>query len=275
MLHLAAISRKQGATQDDSAFPFSVPVIRSLRRLAFDAPVTFFVGENGSGKSTLLEAIAAAAGLTAVGSDSVLDDATLGAQRQLAKALTLSWAHRTHRGFFLRSEDFFGFAKRVAQLRSELQQRLVELNVEYADRSAWAHGLAAGPASTSLAELQARYGIDLDANSHGESFLRVFSARFVPGGLYLLDEPETPLSPQSQLALMAMIHDMLGQDAQFIVATHSPILLAFPGARIYSFDRTPAELVPYDQLEHVVLTRSFLNDREQYLRHLFSDEAHG
>lgn len=273
MLHLTAVSRKQGVPDDSGAFPFSVPLIRSLRRLVFEAPLTFFVGENGSGKSTLLEGIAAAAGLPAVGSESVQNDATLAAQRQLAKALTLSWTHRTHRGFFLRSEDFFGFAKRVAQLRSEMQQRLTALEVEYTDRSAWAHGLAAGPANSSLAELQERYGVDLDANSHGQSFLRVFSARFVPGGLYLLDEPETPLSPQSQLALMSMLHDMLRQDAQFIIATHSPILLAFPGAQIYSFDRAPPELVPYDQLEHVVLTRSFLNDRERYFRHLFSDDA--
>lgn len=133
------------------------------------------------------------------------------------------------------------------------------LEIEYADRAAWAKGLAMGPAHASLAALEQRYGIDLDANSHGQSFLRLFQSRFVPGGLYLLDEPEAPLSLQSQLGLMAMMQDMIAQDAQFIVATHSPILLACPGATIYRVDSAPAEVVTYDELEHVRLTRDFLN----------------
>lgn len=125
-----------------------------------------------------------------------------------------------------------------------------------------------GPARASLADMEARYGVDLDANSHGQSFLRLFQSRFVPGGLYLLDEPEAPLSPQSQLALMLMMGDMIAQDAQFIIATHSPILLAFPGATIYSFDQVPAAAVPYEELEHVVLTRAFLANPDRYLRAL-------
>ena len=125
-----------------------------------------------------------------------------------------------------------------------------------------------GPARASLADMERRYGVDLDANSHGQSFLRLFQSRFVPGGLYLLDEPEAPLSPTSQLALIALMQDMLTQDAQFIVATHSPILLAFPGATIYSFDSTPVRPVRYDELEHVVLTREFLNAPERYIRAL-------
>lgn len=251
-----------------AAFPFSVPAIRTLESLELTAPVTFFVGENGSGKSTLLEGIAAAARLPAVGSADLADDGTLGAQRALGDALRLVWSRRTTRGFFLRAEDFFGFAKRLAVMRRELLARIEELEVEYADRSDWAKGLAMGPVRTSLAEMEQRYGIDLDANSHGQSFLRLFQSRFVPGGLYLLDEPEAPLSPQSQLALLVMIADMVDQDAQFIVATHSPILLAYPGAAIYSFDRAPVEIVPYDELEHVVLTREFLNAPERYLRAL-------
>ncbi|MDB4891235.1 MAG: hypothetical protein JWL61_3090 [Gemmatimonadetes bacterium] len=252
----------------DQSFPFSVPVIRELSALAFPTPVTFFVGENGSGKSTLLEGIASAAGLPAVGSADLPTDATLDAQRQLGRALKLTWSRRTGRGFFLRAEDFFGFAKRLSAMRVEFQQRIADLEVEYADRSAWSKGLAMGPAHRSLAEMEQRYGLDLDANSHGQSFLRLFQSRFVPGGLYLLDEPEAPLSPQSQLALMVMIQDMLEQDAQFIIATHSPILLAFPGATIYSFDSVPAAAVAYDELEHVILTRNFLNAPERYLRAL-------
>src|SRR5437867_12644161 len=124
------------------------------------------------------------------------------------------------------------------------------------------------PMRSSLADMERRYGIDLDANSHGQSFLRLFKSRFVPGGLYLLDEPEAPLSPQSQLALMAMMTDMVAEDGQFIIATHSPILLAFPGARIYSFDAPPVRQVEYELLEHEALTREFLNSPERFLRHV-------
>ena len=265
---LREVHRRPGRGGDDSRFPFSVPVIRSLQTLTFHGPVTFFVGENGSGKSTVLEGIAAAARLPAIGSADVDADATLDAQRELARALRLVWSRKTPRGFFLRAEDFFGFAKRVSAMRSELLERIAHLEVEYADRSAWAKGLAMGPAHASLADMERRYGVDLDANSHGQSFLRLFQSRFVPDGLYLLDEPEAPLSPQSQLALMAMMLDMLGDGAQFVIATHSPILLAFPGATIYSFDRAPASVVPYDELDHVVLTRAFLEAPERYLRAL-------
>jgi predicted ATPase len=256
-------------------FPFSVPIIRSLETLELASSVTFFVGENGSGKSTLLEALAIAAGVPVVGSESAERDATLEAQRRLAKRLKLTWKKRTHHGFFLRAEDFFGFAKSLSKLRAEMQQRIEELEVEYRDRSAHAKGLAMGPMRSSLADMERRYGVDLDASSHGQSFLQLFRSRFVPGGLYLLDEPEAPLSPQSQLALMTMLGDMVGEGAQFIIATHSPILLAFPGARIYDFDRAPPEVVSYDQLEHVALTRDFLASPERFLRKLSPSSDRG
>jgi predicted ATPase len=243
-----------------------VPAIRTLEALDLAGPVTFFVGENGSGKSTVLEAIAAAARLPTVGSDEVQSDGTLAAQRQLADALQLVWSRRTKRGFFLRAEDFFGFTKRLAVMRADLLARLAEIEVEYADRSAYARGLAAGPARASLSALEARYGADLDANSHGQSFLQLFRSRFVPGGLYLLDEPEAPLSPQSQLGLMAMMADMVAEDAQFIIATHSPMLLAYPGARIVSFDEIPVRAVEYGELDSVRLVREFLVAPERYLR---------
>jgi predicted ATPase len=268
MPFLHSIAPKAPLRDDTRGFPFSVPVVRALESLEFPTAVTFFVGENGSGKSTLLEALAAAIGLPTVGSEAVRDDGTLAAQRALAKHLRLSWTRRTHKGFFLRAEDFFGFTKYVARLRAEFRTRLAELDVEYADRTAWARGLAKGPAANSLADLERRYGVDLDANSHGESFLKLFQSRFVPGGLYLLDEPEAPLSPQSQLGLIAMLKDMLPQDAQFIIATHSPILLAFPNATIYTFDDQPPKRVEFEELEHVRLTRDFLNDPEAFLRHL-------
>src|SRR5690606_25531129 len=129
--------------------------------------------------------------------------------------------------------------------------RLAEVEEEFADASAYARGLAAGPAAGSLRALERSYGADLDAMSHGQSFLRLFQARFVPGGLHLLDEPEAALSPHSQLALLAMLGDLTAQGAQFVIATHSPILLAHPGAHIYSFDSAPPVVARYDDLPHV------------------------
>ncbi|HYU00388.1 MAG TPA: AAA family ATPase [Gemmatimonadales bacterium] len=269
MPHLLAVSLKQASPAgDEAAFPFSVPAIRTLPRLDLSARVTCFVGENGSGKSTLLEGIAAAARLPTVGATEVTRDGTLEAQRRLAAALRLTWSKRTHRGFFLRAEDFFGFQRRLASEREEFEQRLLELDEQYRDRSAVAKGLAAGPVRASLSDMERRYGRDPDARSHGQAFLNLFQGRFVPGGLYLLDEPEAPLSPQNQLGLLAILLDLIERDAQFIIATHSPMLLAFPGASIYSFDRVPIEPVAYDDLDHVALTRAFLNDPETFLRRL-------
>jgi predicted ATPase len=266
-LNLLTISRQK---TDTRAFPFTVPAIRTLQSLDVGTAVTFFVGENGSGKSTLLEGIAAAARLPAVGSAEVQRDDTLEAQRLLGKALRLSWTKRATRGFFLRAEDFFGFTKRLARLRAELMQEMLEAAQQYkaSDRSQTALGLKQGPLAASLAEMEKRYGAELDANSHGQSFLKLFQSRFVPGGLYLLDEPEAPLSPQSQLALLAMIGEMVAQHAQFIIATHSPMLLAFPGARIYNFDVTPVRAVEYEELDHVRITRDFLNAPERYLNQI-------
>ena len=266
MIHLRSISLPSG--KRGTGFPFSVPAVNTLPEIEFESPVTFFVGENGSGKSTLLESLAIATNLPAVASTSTRDDETLAPQRALASALHLAWTHRTRRGFFLRAEDFFGFAKSLSRMRDELQQRIVDVDVEYKDRSAHARGLAKGPAAASLAEMTERYGENLDANSHGQAFFQLFRSRFVPGGLYLLDEPETPLSPLSQLALLSMLKEMTAQEAQFIIATHSPILLALPGARILDFDSQPVRWSAYEDLEHVKLTREFLTEPERFLRRL-------
>ena len=269
MAHLRSVRLGKSGT----GFPFSVPAIRALTELTFDTPVTFFVGENGSGKSTLMEGIALAAALPTVGSGDSKSDDTLAAQRKLAKALKLTWNKRATRGFFLRAEDFFGFTKRLAQTRAEMREELTRIDQDLAGSSDYARSLAKGPASASLADMTRRYGEDLDANSHGQSFLKLFQSRFVPGGLYLLDEPEAPLSPQSQLGLMAMMSDMVAQDAQFIIATHSPIILAFPRARILSFDDGAVRPADYESLEHVALTRDFLNAPERFLRHLSTEEG--
>jgi predicted ATPase len=274
MPHLLQLRCVPPAGAGADRYPFTVPAVRALAELrdglALDAPVTCFVGENGSGKSTLLEGLAAACGLPAVGSDEVEHDPTLAPARRLARRLTLAWRTRTTRGFFLRAEDFFGFAKRLARMRAELETRAAEVRTEYAEqgRSAYATGLALGPLVGSLAEMERRYGADPDARSHGESFLALFEARLVPRGLYLLDEPEAALSPQRQLALLAMLRAAAAEGSQFVLATHSPLLLAYPGARLYSFDETPPAAVAWESLEHVRLTRDFLAAPERFLRHL-------
>ena len=264
---LLRVSPKRAPAVGEKDFPFSIPAIRTLPPLDLSARVTFFVGENGSGKSTLLEGLAAAANLPTVGAAEIGRDGTLAAQRLLAARLQLNWAQRTHRGFFLRAEDFFGFQRRLAAERRELEERLAEIDVAYGDRSAYAKGLAAGPVRASLGDMERRYGRDPDARSHGQAFLNLFQGRFVPDGLYLLDEPEAPLSPQNQLGLLALLLEWSDR-AQFIIATHSPMLLAFPGAAIYSFDRVPISPVRYEDLEPVALTRAFLNDPAAFLRRL-------
>jgi len=270
MIHLSSIALGRVSAAQSARFPFAVPAVATLERMELTAPVTFLVGENGSGKSTLLEGLAAATGLPTVGAESAGTDPTLAPQRELGKALELAWKRRTHRGFFLRAEDFFGYAKQVSKLKADMSARVAELEEEYSERSSYAKGLAQGPMRGSIAALEARYGGDLDARSHGQGFLTLFQSRFVPDGLYLLDEPEAPLSPQSQLALLALISDGVAQSSQFIIATHSPIILAYPGATIYSFDTTPPARVQFEELDHVNLTRSFLNDPASFLRHLLS-----
>ncbi len=255
--------------EEANRFPFTVPSIASLDTLDLDAPVVCFVGENGSGKSTLLEAIAVAAQLPSVGSAGrAEDDTTLEQQQWLAKVLKLSWRTRRYRGFFLRAEDFFGFQLRTKAERAELVSDLERIEAEYADRSDHAKQLALGPARASIAGMDARYGVDPDARSHGEAFLNFFQQRLVPGGVFLLDEPEAALSPQRQLALLALMFEAVADGGQFLVATHSPLLLAYPGARIYSFDDEAITPVAWEDTDHVRITRDFLADPARYLRHL-------
>lgn len=261
------------ASEPASGFPFDVPAIRTLPNLSFDAPVTLFVGENGSGKSTLLEALAIACRLPAVGSARLDSDPTLAPQRALAQRLRLTWRGRTHRGFFLRAEDFFGFQKRLARDRAEHEAELDRLDRELADASEYARMLARGPHRGSIGAMDERYGADPDAASHGEAFLNLFARRLVPGGLYILDEPEAALSPQSQLAFLAMIRGALEEGAQLVIATHSPILMATPDARILSFDDPPIRSVDFDELESVSIVRDFLQAPERYLGRIWRSEA--
>ena len=258
-------------TGEADVFPYGLSALTGLTELSFPSPVSVFVGENGSGKSTLLEAIALSARLPTIGSVEASADESLEHQRRLAGLLTLVWRQRTHRGFFLRAEDFFGFTRRLETVKQEMEDRIADVDRHYEGRSDLAKALAKGPAAGSIAAMKSRYGENLDANSHGESFLALFRSRFVASGLYLLDEPEAALSPQSQLGLVAMIRDMVEQGGQFLIATHSPILAAIPGATIYDFDRSPATQTTYDSLESVQLLRSFLEAPGRYLRHIWPD----
>jgi predicted ATPase len=268
LIHLKSISLRTRNSETAAGFPFNVSALQSLGEIKFTAPVTFFVGENGSGKSTLMEAIACSAGSIAVGSDNTAMDRTLDSVRNFADSLKLTWLKRTRRGFFLRAEDFFGYAKRMTRIREEMEEDIKTVEKEYEGRSAMAQKLAKVPYAGQLAEIRKKYGEGLDRCSHGESFLTLFRSRFVPNGLYLLDEPEAPLSPVRQLAFLSAVKEMIEQNAQFIIATHSPILMAFPDAVILSFDGGRIHEVDYQDLEHVTLTRSFLNNPEAYLKHL-------
>lgn len=268
VLHLKQIDLLSTTNEIGSQYPFTVPTIQNLSTLRFQSPITIFVGENGTGKSTLLEALAAAIGSTTVGAESIQTDPTLVHARQFAKYIKLSWNVKTKKGFFLRSEDFFNYVKNINQLRSEMLSYIEEANVQYKNHSILAQQLAVKPYKDSIRELESRYGEDFDANSHGETFFTLFHSRFVPNGLYLLDEPEAALSPMKQLALIALLKDLVHENAQFIIATHSPILMAYPGAQILNFDGEYIRETTFDQLEQVQFMKSFLTNPDSYLRHL-------
>ena len=169
----------------------------------------------------------------------------------------------------MRSEDFFGYARKMAATREELQQELESVDKEYKDKSPTARLYARSAYLNELETMEQDYGEDLDARSHGESYLKLFQARFVPEGLYLLDEPEAPLSPIRQLSFLLILKNMVGLESQFIIATHSPIIMAFPGAVIFNFDKGEIKKVDFEDVEHVQVTKAFLDNPERYLKNLF------
>jgi predicted ATPase len=263
---LSAIQRKSKSDRND--YPFSVPLIASFDEFTFQSKVTIVVGENGSGKSTFLEAIACSARMATIGSESINTDPTLKAARALAKELRLVWTKKSYKGFFLRAEDFFGYAKQIAQTRAQLKQELREMTDSLSRSSDYARQLASMPFKRELGDMQSRYGEGLDAQSHGESFIKLFESRMIAGGLYILDEPEAPLSPIRQLGLLGLIREMVDDNCQFIIATHSPILMALPGASIIDVSNGTFAETAFDEVEHVKITKRFLNNPEAYLRHL-------
>lgn len=267
-MHLRSLSPR-GDEPLPRGFPFDLPLIQNLGHIDFAAPVTFFVGENGSGKSTLLEALAIACELPSWGSDDAERDESLGFARALAEHLRLSWKRKTRRGFWMRAEDFLGGQRRSNALRAELSAQVARYDAEL-DVNPDDFGLqkARGYIQGQVSAIERSYGADAEARSHGEAFLHVFEQRLCANGLFILDEPETPLSPLRQLAFLAMMKDAVMHDGQFIIATHSPILMAFEDAQIWNFDEPPPRVVSWDETEHVKLTKAFLNAPQNFLRRL-------
>ena len=264
MIYLRSIVRRDDAEPTQS-YPYTVPVIASFEELEFRAPVTFFAGENGTGKSTLLEAVAAGVNSITVRGNDIGTEETLAHASVLAGTLRFQWSKRTRRGFFLRAEDFFDYSKRMSGLVGEMSEYASEFDRRF---EGYARRLAKNAVLGQQRALVERYGGDLNARSHGESFLQFFASRFVNPGLYLLDEPDTALSPQSVLALLSMIKQMVDGGSQFIIATHSPMLLAFTDAVIYSFDSVPIREVDYASVDQIALMRRFLDEPQSFLRRL-------
>jgi predicted ATPase len=224
------------------AYPYSIPAVAKLGTLRFHPQVTFFVGDNGSGKSTLIEAIAEVAGFNAEGGSKNYNFATREYVEPLSRALQLARGVRREKdGFFLRAESLFNVATQIDRYEEERPGMLKYYG-----------------------------GKSLHEQSHGESFLALVANRFAGHGLYILDEPEAALSPNRQLALLALIDKLARKESsQLIIATHSPILMAYPEALIYQLDGEGIAPIAYEETEHFQVTRSFLAARESYFRRLF------
>lgn len=238
---LRSVMLMRDRIEDPDAYPFSLPPVRALDGLKLST-VTYFIGENGSGKSTILEALAVAAGFNPEGGTMNFNFATRRSESPLNKCIRLVRPPKRPRtGFFLRAESFFNVATEIERL---------DVIDSYGSKS-------------------------LHEQSHGESFLALLKHRFGPQGLYILDEPEAALSPSRQLALLVRMRELIKAGSQFIIATHAPIVLAYPAAKIYHIDDQGINSVTYDQTEHVQLTRDFLNDRERFLQRLLDVEGGG
>lgn len=226
-------------------YPYSIPALRNLGTLRFHPRVTFLVGENGSGKSTLIEAIAVVAGFNPEGGSKAFNFETRRTESELHGVLQLVRGVRREKdGFFLRAESFYNVASEIDALDDERP------------------GL-----------LRSYGGKSLHEQSHGESFMALVLNRFRAEGLYVLDEPESALSPGRQLALLKIIDaHVRRRGSQFIIATHSPLLMAYPDAAIYHLDSDGVRTVEYEETEHYRVTRDFLNSRETFFHHLFRDE---
>ncbi|MGX6443090.1 AAA family ATPase [Neobacillus sp. K501] len=225
----------------NESYPFTIPSVKSLNELEFTSNVTFFVGENGSGKSTLLEAIADKCDFNTAGGSRNNNYEVYDSGSELSEYIRLSWLPKVTNGFFLRAESFYHFATHLEEV--------------------------------DMTGFRDYGGKSLLKQSHGESFLSLFVNRFNGEAIYLLDEPEAALSPARQLSLLKIIHDLASiGDAQFIIATHSPILLGYPEAQIYSFDDGEISLIDYEETDHYTITKYFLENRKRFLHELFRED---
>jgi predicted ATPase len=234
------------------AYPFSVPAIRSLDELNLNSRVCLFVGENGTGKSTLLEAIATHYGFGREGGNRNFGNDRTESNHSidpLVRALRLSFDRRTGAGYFLRAESFFNTVSHMDNLHKEPAPHAPPISAYYGGRS-------------------------LHTRSHGETFFTLLDLKFRRNGLFLLDEPEAALSPQRQLSFLVLIHDVLQKykDAQFIISTHSPIILGYPEMQILSFDDGTVHKVEYEDSTSLQVVRQFVNDRRRFMEELLKED---
>jgi predicted ATPase len=261
-----ALRLRRDQVRSFSRYPFSLPAVRGLNELGLlENGVTFFAGENGTGKSTLLEAVAVRLGFNPEGGSGDLRFATVQESHSgLSEYVELvPGCGRADDGFFVRTEGLFNLA-------TEIDRQDEEMEAIAREAKKWS-----GVTMTGYRPMNVRYGggRSLHAQSHGEAMLALLNNRLRGGGVYLMDEPETALSPLRQLALLSVMHRLVRGGSQLVIATHSPILLAYPGARIYRFGEEGIETVDYEETEAYRVTRDFLEHRERSLRTLFSDDG--
>ncbi|MBZ9637006.1 AAA family ATPase [Clostridium sp. FP1] len=234
--YLRSIQLNKDDIESFSKYPFCLPAIEKLSSLEFHPKVTFIVGENGSGKSTILEAIATAYGFNPEGGTINFNFSSMDTHSELYKYIKLvKGVKKPKNGFFLRAESFYNLATNIDELDRE------------------SPGLVSSYGGQSLHE-----------QSHGESFFAVFMNRFGSNGLYILDEPEAALSPSRQMSMLTRINELIKLGSQFIIATHSPIIMAYPESTIYEI-KEKIEVVEYEETENYQIMKSFINNRSRML----------
>ena len=248
-------------------YPFNIPCIKNTKGLDLSNKITIFVGDNGSGKSTLLKALAYYNNSINV-SSSDINSSYYKEVQELSDRMKLIYEFRTRNGFFFSGEEFITYINQLKRMKQDLREDLKRVTEEYKDKSVCAQNQARMAYAGQLHAMENAYDGELKDKSHGEGFLDFFKHRMHKNGIYLLDEPETPLSAINQYQLVVMITDLVRSGSQVIIATHSPIIMALKGAKIYNFTEESIEEIEYDDVEHVNFTRHFLNNKDNYLDRL-------